>query len=349
MSQLSRILSTCIALTALSAASFAQAINLDIGRFNAQPSPTYGAASGQTGIWNRMVHTVGGVLSDVNGLPIPVIVSASPVHHFDFGFNNVNTFGDDELLLDGGHDGPMTLDFVGLQNGDYFVYTYAFAPDNPVNYRTNVAVTGSVNPAQIVGGAQWSGTHLQGESFAKHRVTVSNGTLQIVCTVENLYVTVNGVQLEPTLPLPVVYCTAKTNSLGCIPTMSSSGTPSATSGSGFTINSTQNRNDKHGLMLYGVSGRGNGPFQGGTLCVQAPVNRTTALDSGGTTWPAIDCTGLYSIDMNAFAAGSLGGNPLGMLLVPGTLVDCQFWGRDPGFTYPDNSSLSAGLEYTVGP
>ena len=102
-------------------------------------------------------------------------------------------------------------------------------------------------------------------------------------------------------------------------------------------------------MLYSVSGRGNGPFQGGTLCVQAPVNRTTALDSGGTTWPAIDCTGLYSIDMNAFASGSLGGNPLSTLLVPGTIVDCQFWGRDPGFTYPDNSSLSAGLEYTVGP
>ena len=35
--------------------------------------------------------------------------------------------------------------------------------------------------------------------------------------------------------LPVTYCTAKTNSQGCVPAVGSTGTPSATAGSGFVI------------------------------------------------------------------------------------------------------------------
>ena len=342
-------LAICGALLALCAISSAQAINLDIGRANAEPSPLYGAAAGQAGIWNRLVTTGGGPLTDLAGLPTGASVSAQPGGHFSFFSDNPLTSGDDELLLDAGHDSPVSLDFVGLQDGDYFVYTYAFAPDNPVHYITKVAVTGSSDPAQFVGGVQWTGVHVQGETYAKHRVSVVGGSLQILCTVGNLYATVNGVQLEPTLPLPVIYCTAKTNSLGCTPVIASSGIPSATAGSGFTVSSAQNRNDKAGLLLYSLTGRANGPFQGGTLCLNVPVSRSIALNSGGTAWPAVDCSGVYSIDINAFAVGALGGAPLSALVVPGTKVDCQFWGRDPGFAVPDNTSLSDGLEYTVGP
>ncbi len=155
------------------------------------------------------------------------------------------------------------------------------------------------------------------------------------------------VQLRGPCGGTLAYCLPKTNSLGCVPSISSSGEPSATSLSGFTLNATQVRNQKAGLLIYTSSGRATSRFGGGTLCIAGPIRRSTSLNSGGTSLPASDCSGVYSLDMNAFAHALLGGAPAPFLTVPGTVVDCQFWGRDPGFPAPDNVTLTAGLEYVI--
>ncbi|MBK8178550.1 MAG: M28 family peptidase [Planctomycetes bacterium] len=150
-------------------------------------------------------------------------------------------------------------------------------------------------------------------------------------------------------PTPQVYCTAKVNSLGCLPFIGTAGTPSASSASGFLVTGTGVLNQKSGLLLYSVTGPAANPFQGGTLCVAAPIRRSTGVGSGGSPLPASDCSGVYTIDMNAFASGALGGTPHASLLLPGTVVHCQWWGRDQGFPVPNNTTLSDGLLYSVCP
>jgi hypothetical protein len=150
-------------------------------------------------------------------------------------------------------------------------------------------------------------------------------------------------------PEPVVYCTAKTNSLGCTPSIAGFGRPSASAASGFVIESTQMRNNKVGVLLYSNGGRAATPFSGGILCVGGAIRRVNGLASGGTPLPANDCSGVFSVDLNAFRTGILGGNPSPFLSVIGTTVNSQFWGRDPGFAAPFNAQLSDGLEHIVGP
>ncbi|MEO6709176.1 MAG: hypothetical protein ABI054_14190 [Planctomycetota bacterium] len=149
--------------------------------------------------------------------------------------------------------------------------------------------------------------------------------------------------------LPVlVYCTSKVNSLGCLPVLDATGSASASAGSGFGLITRNVINNKPGLYLYTSAGQAAVPFSGGLRCVNNPVRRSVSMNSAGNS-PPNDCSGVYSLDMNAFAVGALGGTPAPYLTIPGTLVDAQCWGRDNGFSPPNNATFSGGLEYTVGP
>jgi hypothetical protein len=149
------------------------------------------------------------------------------------------------------------------------------------------------------------------------------------------------------LPRHWSFCSAKVNSCGGTPALSHTGQASVSSSSGFTIDASGANQGKVGLLLYTDAGRREpaAPFPGGGfLCLNAPIRRSIALSASGGTKG--QCDSSFSIDMNAFSAGNLGGNPNPLLLVPGTVVDCQVWGRD---TVQNGIYVTDGFEYTICP
>jgi hypothetical protein len=146
------------------------------------------------------------------------------------------------------------------------------------------------------------------------------------------------VKIEPGDPCaPSVYCTSQTSTAGCTPSIGWTGTPSASAGSGFLITASGVQQSQFGLMIYGTNGPAANPFNGGTLCMVAPL-RTPVQNSGGTP----PCGGSFSLDFNAFIAGST--NPA---LVVGAQVQAQYWSRDPGA--PGGSNLSDALSFVICP
>ncbi len=132
------------------------------------------------------------------------------------------------------------------------------------------------------------------------------------------------------------YCTPKTTSHGCVPSLSTNGGASASAGSGFTIHCAQVEANRNGLFLYSTGGANSLPFQGGTLCIASPVKRISAGNSGGSA----ACSGNYSLDFNQVIAG--GSNPA---LVAGAHVFAQYWFRDPAGSF--GIGLSAGVDFGI--
>jgi len=135
-----------------------------------------------------------------------------------------------------------------------------------------------------------------------------------------------------------VYCTSKVNSAGCTPSIGATGTPSASAGSGFMISTVNELDNRNGLYFYSKTGADNAPFQGGTLCAQAPLTRTPVQNSGGTA----PCGGMYSIDFNAYIASGV--DPA---LVSGQSVWMQTWSRDPAS--PSTTNLSDAVSFDICP
>jgi hypothetical protein len=140
---------------------------------------------------------------------------------------------------------------------------------------------------------------------------------------------------------PVVYCTGKTNSLGCVPALGYSGAPSASSASAFTLTTSQLLNHRSGLSFYGFRPLAI-PFQGGTMCVTTPSLRLPIADSGGSALPANDCSGVLAYDFNARIQSAV--DPL---LTAGQEVFLQSWARDSASA--STTSLSNAIRFVIAP
>ncbi|MBK7644081.1 MAG: hypothetical protein IPJ19_13695 [Planctomycetes bacterium] len=100
--------------------------------------------------------------------------------------------------------GFSTWTFAGLAAGDYVLYTYAWAPDSAF-FHSLVSVTGSPDPAQVVGGA-WPGGYVAGVTHARHRIHVVTGSNVVMnLSVASGSASVNGFQLVFEAP-GLAYC-----------------------------------------------------------------------------------------------------------------------------------------------
>jgi hypothetical protein len=136
------------------------------------------------------------------------------------------------------------------------------------------------------------------------------------------------------------YCTAKTNSLGCVPQVGSIGLPSQSGPNNFYVTASNVLNNKSGMMLW-AGAKASTPFHGGTLCLAPAIVRTPVQNSGGNAGVS-DCSGSYSF---YFSQAYMSSHFLGS----GSVVYCQFWSRDPGFPAPNSIGLTDGLSFAICP
>jgi len=139
---------------------------------------------------------------------------------------------------------------------------------------------------------------------------------------------------------PTVYCDSQVNSLGCTPSISSTGSASATSASSFDVRATNVLNNVSGLLYYSFAPQST-PYYGGTLCVRQPLHRTNAQDSAGNTGTS-DCSGTLAFDFNAYIQS--GADPA---LIAGKEVFAQYWSRDA--QAPSHRNTSDALAFFVEP
>ncbi|HTF89242.1 MAG TPA: integrin alpha [Planctomycetota bacterium] len=139
---------------------------------------------------------------------------------------------------------------------------------------------------------------------------------------------------------PSAYCTAKTNSVFCIPSIFYTGCPSASIGDNFRIHASSVLLNKVGLLIWSRSAASI-PFSEGTLCLGAPVRRTP----GQTAYaqPAgQNCIGAYDYHFSqAYMAAQT--------VNAGDQIYAQHWSRDPGFPPPNNVGLTNALHVTILP
>jgi hypothetical protein len=212
---------------------------------------------------------------------------------------------------------------------------------NRVEYQTDTEGGNSGSPVQWTGPGTAVAIHTHG-GCSTSPTSYNSGTSILHSGLQAALANPLGICNVACSPGTWGYCTAKVNSQGCTPSITSTGSPSATGGAGsFTIHAANMINNKTGLLLYSIMSADT-PFQGGTLCLAAPLVRTPPTNSGGNPGPD-DCSGTYQYDMGGRIASGIDVN-----LHVGTTAYAQWYQRDPQSPSAP-VGLSAGLGFTIGP
>ncbi len=363
-------------LAALTSISTAQNFNLDVGANQSAPLPSvaYGAAANQPGQWFSVGTTaqtpVG--LVDINGAS--TLASITPTGGFgDFFVGNPVWNGDDGLLMEDAADvgglwqgapgGSITWAVTGLLPGDYEIYTYGLAPDFPAVYSTRVDVVGGAGGPQILTG-NWTGSpHVQGQSFARHTISVTTGqTVTIVTddpgTLANNLATVNGFQLKYTPgAIGTPYCfgdgsgtacpcgnaSAPGAGVGCLNSLTLGGRIVATGIASISSDSVvltgSGMPNSSALYFQGTAQQSGGLgvlFGDGLRCVGGTIVRLgTKNNVGGTSSYPIGADPLVSVR--------------GLVAAPGTRT-YQCWYRNAAaFCTTSTFNLTNGVQLTWAP
>jgi hypothetical protein len=335
---------------------FARALNIDIGTDFGTPGSGQGQAANSVGVWNAITPPAASVrLVDLAGAATAAVVTNTGING-EYSFNNANTTGGAEKLMDdledigctGGDNSTWTIS--GMEAGLYDVYVYAWAPDDRVNYLTDVVVAGGSMGTQTSGGVLWSGAQVTGKTYVVDQTSVASdgGAIAVTVTTNSGCGSINGIQIVPALTCgtAVNYCTAGTSASGCMGTVVAGGTPSATAPNGFTLTGLGIEGNKDAIFFWGTNGRQANPWGSSSSlqCVVPPAIRGGLLPLTGTTG---QCDAAPSQDLNALWCPTCPRpqkNP-----GAGSTVNAQCWYRDPFSTSNQTTALSDGIEFVLCP
>ncbi|MBL8858971.1 MAG: hypothetical protein JNL28_10730 [Planctomycetes bacterium] len=353
---------TLILLALLSSTAAAQSFNIDVGSnliIFPVPVSSYAGAAAQPGVWNSLPSPFSGTLADLNGAPTSVTTTSTQSSSYNH-FPSTLTGDDYNLMVDIQSlpviGGPWSWTFNGLQDGNYTLYTYAWAPENN-GVLTRVAVAGSPDPAQNVGGF-WTGSpHVLGTTYALHHVNVMGG--QILVQVEGLTASgaVNAFQLVFTGASSAPFCLGDGTGAACpCGNFGSAGNGCANSSfaSGTRLTATGNPGASAGtdtLVLTATNIPGPGLFFQGTGLSASPI-----AFGDGQLCAAVGIVRLgvvFPTGSTASYPGGLTPNPIhiaGAPIANGDVRHYQVWYRDAvSFCTPATYNLSQGLSVTWGP
>jgi hypothetical protein len=139
-------------------------------------------------------------------------------------------------------------------------------------------------------------------------------------------------------PVSGSYCQSTQNSLGVHATMSSTGAPSLSGVTPFTIRAENVISQSLGMLVYGFQPDAI-PFGAGTLCINGLRRGGTTFSGGATGAP--NSTGVLQYDFGHDLTTGLPG------VWFGTQMYAQFWYRDAASA--NGFALTNGLRFVVGP